>query len=274
MRTGDAARNTVIALGLVTAACLLLAFAAPQDPINISINERLTAPDSAHWLGCDELGRDILSRVLVGASYTVAISVAALLASLTIGAAIGALAGFHYGRWPDRVFLWLIDLFSSIPFLLIMAALLSAIGPGAAKAYLVLSLVIWPGPARIVRAEVIKIAPLPFITAERAIGLPEWRILLAKILPNCTDTAALYAIAYLPDIVALEAALSFLGLGIQPPQPGLGKMIYDGMNYVSSAPWMLLAPGAMLLAIVVAVRLVAVLLGARPMNADHAVSGV
>jgi peptide/nickel transport system permease protein len=261
MRPGDSSRNLLVALGAVAAACLTLPWLAPHDPLALMVDERLLAPGGDHWLGTDDLGRDVASRVMVGTARTVAISVAALVSSLVIGIFFGAVAGYFYRRWPDRLLVWSMDLISSVPFLLIMTALLSIVGPGSAKAYIVLSLVIWPAPARIVRSEVIKTLPLPYVLSERAVGVPEWDILFRKVLPNCVDAAVIFSVTYLPDIIALEAALSFLGLGVQPPEPGLGKMIFDGMNYASIAPWMIATPTAALFAIVLAVKLLAWRLG-------------
>lgn len=192
MRPGDSSRNLLVALGLVALACLALPWLTPHDPLKLDIDDRLLSPGGSHWLGTDDLGRDVASRVMAGTARTVAISVAALVSSLVIGTFLGAVAGYYYRRWPDQILVWTMDLISSVPFLLIMTALLSIAGPGSVKAYVVLSLVIWPAPARIVRSQVIKTLPLPYVLSERAVGVPEWTILFRKVLPNCVDAAVLF----------------------------------------------------------------------------------
>jgi peptide/nickel transport system permease protein len=238
---------------------ILLPLAATHDPLRIAIEERLASPSVAHWFGTDELGRDLFSRIAFGIALTVSVSVAAMFSSLAIGVALGATAGYFYGRWPDRLFGWCADFLVSIPFLLVMAAVLSISGPGLGKAYAVLTAVMWVNPARIVRAEVIRTLPLDYVKAARALGFPEWKILAFTVIPACIDSAILFSISYLPEIIALEAGLSFLGLGVQPPQPGLGKIIFDGINYIGSAWWMALFPAASLFAIVLAVQLIMLL---------------
>ena len=248
-------------LSLALLGLLLLSTLLPllptQDPLAIALDQRLSPPSSHHWLGTDDLGRDLLSRVLHGISLTVSISILALLSSLAIGIFLGAIAGYYYRRWPDKVFNWLADFITSVPFLVLIAALLSLTGPGVMKAYMVLTLIIWVNPARIVRAEIIKTVPLQYVLAERAVGNQEWKILFLVVLPTCVDTAVLFAVSYLPEVIALEAGLSFLGLGVQPPQPGLGKMIFDGISFISSASWIAVSPAAALFLMVLAVQIVA-----------------
>lgn len=236
---------------------ILLPLLPTQDPLSIELDQRLSPPSSHHWLGTDDLGRDMLSRVLHGISLTVSISILALLSSLAIGVFLGAIAGYYYRRWPDKVFNWLADFITAVPFLVLIAALLSLTGPGVMKAYIVLTLIIWVSPARIVRAEVIKTLPLQYVQAERAIGNQEWKILFLVVLPTCVDTAVIFAVSYLPEVIALEAGLSFLGLGVQPPQPGLGKMIFDGISFISSASWVAVSPAAALFLMVLVVQVAA-----------------
>lgn len=132
---------------------------------------------------------------------------------------------------------------------------MSIITPGIASAYLILAGIMWVGPARIVRAEVIKTRNQEYVLASKAMGSPEWRILVFTILPVSTESAFLFSISYLPEIVGLEAGLSFLGLGIQPPYPGLGKMIFDGLGYIYSAWWMSFFPALTLFVLVISINL-------------------
>lgn len=227
---------------------------ATQDPIAIDLDERLMAPSGAHLFGTDDLGRDVLSRVLHGFSTTVMVSLAALVSALGIGIFLGSVAGYFYKHWVDWGFNWLASLIMSIPFLLIMASILSLTTPSIGMAYLILAGIMWVNTARLVRAEVIKRMPLDYVIAARALGSTEWSIVAKDVLPACTQSAVLFSISYLPEIIALEAGLSFLGLGVQPPDPGLGKMIFDGLNYINSAPWIALFPAAALFVFVLLVN--------------------
>lgn len=226
-----------------------------QDPLSTNMVERLAGPSWDHVFGTDELGRDLLSRTVHGFSTTVLISVGAMLSSLALGIALGAVAGYAANRLADRVFIWIVNLLMSLPFLLVMAAVLSLTRPTIGKAYAILAGIMWVYPARIVRAEVMRTKTLPYVEASRALGSPEWRIIAKTILPACTSSALTFSLSYLPEIIGLEAGLSFLGLGVQPPDPGLGKMIFDGLSYLYSAWWTALFPAATLFLAVLAVNL-------------------
>lgn len=253
----NVARQMVMALIVLVVLCLLLPIIPAQDPLKVALGDRLAAPNVGHWLGTDDLGRDMLSRVIKGAALTISVSVAALLSSLAIGIVVGAGAGYFYRSWPDRIFCWVADFVTAVPFVVLIASVLSLTGPGVLKAYIVLTGIIWVSPARIVRAEVIKTLPLEYVLAERVLGTPEWKILFFTVIPACVNTAVLFSVGYLPEIIALEAGLSFLGLGVQPPQPGLGKMIFDGIGYISSAWWIAVFPAATLFFVVLSVQSVA-----------------
>ena len=249
----------ILVLLMLAAVSLMLPLLAPFDPLLIMPEQRLSVPSLEHPFGTDELGRDVLSRVFSATAATVTVSVLALLSSFLLGILAGGIAGNYYRRWPDRLILWVADVLSAIPFLILIAGILAIWGGGLAKAYLVLTLVMWTNSARQVRSEVIKIMPLDWVAADRVAGLSEANILFTKILPKCLSSAVLFSLSYMPDVIALEAGLSFLGLGLQPPQPGLGKMIFDGINYIGSAWWICLTPAATLVLIVASAQA----LGAR-----------
>ena len=249
--------RVVLSLGLLVLLSLLLPSITSWDPLQFSVEDRLQAPSKVHLLGTDDLGRDVFSRILHGARLTVSISVMALITSLFIGVVFGAVSGYYYGRWPDKIFGWLADLLTAVPFLVLIAAILSLTGPSIIKAYLVLAAVIWVGPARIVRAEVIRTMQLEYVQAERAIGASESKIVIFSVLPSCIEAAVIYSAGYLPEVIALEAGLSFLGLGVQPPAPGLGKMIFDGISYMTSAWWVAAFPAVVLFLLVLFLQFVA-----------------
>jgi peptide/nickel transport system permease protein len=233
----------------------LLPYISSQDPLAIDLDSKLVEPSQQHLLGTDELGRDVFSRVNNGFSTTMRVAILAMLASLVVGICLGGIAGYFYGTWVDLIFNWIVSLIFSLPFLLIMASVMSIIKPNIVNAYIILSCIIWVGPARITRAEVIKTKNLNHILAARAFGIPEWRILLFIIMPATVESSFTFSISYLPEIIGLEAGLSFLGLGVQPPYPGLGKMIFDGLNYIYSSWWLVLSPAMALFLAVMSINL-------------------
>lgn len=222
----------------------------PHDPVRISLLERLAPPDHNHLFGTDELGRDIFSRVLVGFSNTVHVSIMTLFSSFLIGVIFGSIAGTFYGTFIDRAFNWIAAMLFSLPFLLIIAAVMSLMEKNLFNAYLVMTFIIWVSPARIVRAGVIKGRSAPFVLTERALGMREGKILFRSLIPSSINPAFIFSFRYFPEIIGLEAGLSFLGLGIQPPQPGLGKMIFDSIDYLYSAWWYAFFPAFSLFSVV------------------------
>ena len=253
----------VIKIGIFLSVLLLVSVFIPylstQNPLEINLDIKLMSPSLYHLWGTDELGRDIFSRVLNGFSTTIRVSILALLASLVIGICLGGIAGYCYGTWVDWIFNWIVSLIFSLPFLLIMASSMSIAGPGIVNAYIILSLIMWVGPARITRAEVIKTKSLGYVITAKAYGYPGWRILLLTIMPATVESAFIFSISYLPEIIGLEAGLSFLGLGVQPPHPGLGKMIFDGLNYIYSGWWLAFFPAMTLFVTVLLINLFLVL---------------
>lgn len=232
----------------------LLPLAVTQNPLELNLDNSLLAPSLSHLFGTDDLGRDVLSRVLHGFSITVMVSLAAVVSALIIGTILGSIAGYFYKSWIDWLFTWITNLIISVPFLLIMASILSLTQPGIIKAYVILTCIMWVNTAKLVRAEVIKRMPLNYVMAARALGYPEWLILAKGVLPASTESAVIFSISYLPEIIALEAGLSFLGLGVQPPNPGLGKMIFNGLDYIYSAPWIALFPALAIFILVLGIN--------------------
>ena len=255
MRKDKSAIKIALFLLVLFFISIFVPYFSPRDPLEINLDNKLMNPSLQYFWGTDELGRDVFSRVLHGFSTTICVSIVALLASLVIGICLGGIAGYCYGTWVDWIFNWIVSLIFSLPFLLIMASSMSIAGPGIVNAYIILSLIMWVGPARITRAEVIKTKSLSYVVTARAYGYPGWRILLLTIMPATVESAFTFSISYLPEIIGLEAGLSFLGLGVQPPYPGLGKMIFDGLNYIYSAWWLALFPALALFLIVMTINL-------------------
>ena len=240
----------MVFMGLLWLTGVVCSGFVPHDPLGIHLLERLTPPDHTHFFGTDELGRDIFSRVLVGFSNTIKVSIMTLFSSFFIGLILGSIAGAFYGTLIDRVFNWIAAMLFSLPFLLIIAAVMSLMEKNLFNAYLVMTSIIWVSPARIVRAGVIKTMSAPFVLTERAMGMREWKILLRSLIPASIQPAFIFSFRYFPEIIGMEAGLSFLGLGIQPPHPGLGKMIFDSINYFYSAWWYAFFPAFFLFSVV------------------------
>lgn len=235
--------------GILVLFFLLCAFShelAPQDPLLIDLPQRLTQPSMAHFFGTDELGRDIFSRALIGFSTTMKVSLFTFFSSFLIGVIAGSMAAYHYKKTMDKLFEWIFGLVFSLPFLLVIVGVVGVMRNDLWHVYGVLSAIIWVGPARIIRAGILKSSTLPFMNAENAFGKRKLEVFVCTLIPMNVKPAFLFSLKYLPEIIGLEAGLSFLGLGLQPPAPAIGRMIYDGLNYITPGWWYPLFPSLML----------------------------
>lgn len=247
-RPGGALRRQPLA---VIGFALLLVFAAmavfapllaPYDPAALDLMHRLQGPSSAHWLGTDELGRDILSRVIWGArlSLTVAVSVVGL--SFLTGLVLGGIAGF-YGRWVDvTVNTFLMNAFLALPGILLAIAFVAFLGPGLLNLILALSIGGWVGYARLVRAQVLAAREREFVEAARAIGASDLRIFMRHIFPNILQPLIVQGAIGMAGAVLAEATLSFLGLGVPPPAASWGSMLNDARPFLFDAPHLVVFP--------------------------------
>jgi peptide/nickel transport system permease protein len=229
----------MVAFGLMA---LLAPFLAPYDPAALDLTHRLAAPTGAHWLGTDELGRDILSRVIWGArlSLTVAISVVAL--SFLLGLIFGGMAGY-YGRWIDvTINTFVMNAFLALPGILLAIAFVAFLGPGLINLILALSIGGWVGYARLVRAQVLAVREREFVEAARAVGASDLRIFTRHILPNILQPLIVQAAIGMAGAVLAEATLSFLGLGVPPPAASWGSMLNDARPFLFEAPHLVIFP--------------------------------
>ncbi len=223
------------------------------DPLLMNLMERLRPPSLAHWLGTDSEGRDVLARVAHGGRLSLLIGLSCAVSSVGFGALAGMFAGMRKG-WTDRVVMRGVEFLFAIPTLLIAVALSLAMAPGAMPVVLSLAVVSWAAPARIVRTLTLQLMERPFVEAARAVGVPPWRLGLRHLLPNLSGTLLILFSIQLAAAVLGESTLSFLGLGVQPPTPTLGRMILSGQDYLTEAPWGALAPGLMLAMLVLGVN--------------------
>ena len=252
-RRGAAVGLGVIALFVVLA--LLASFIAPHDPLATSWTAIRKAPNGAHWFGTDEIGRDVLSRVVWGARASLLAGVVSVLISLSIGVPVGLLAGYAGGT-VDMLISRVTDAVLACPFLILAIALAAFLGPSLTNAMIAIGISATPVFIRLTRAQTLAIKAEDFILAARAIGNAPWRVALRHVLPNVVPALIVQATLAIAAAVIAEASLSFLGLGQQPPEPSWGSMLNTAKNYVDSAPWMAVWPGVSIFVLVLSFNLV------------------
>ncbi|MFF2898487.1 ABC transporter permease [Streptomyces sp. NPDC057966] len=246
-------RNRPALVGAVLAAVLVLVallspLLAPYDPARPDFDAALAEPSWSHWLGTDDLGRDQLSRVLVGVTASMQVGVASVLLAFVVAVPLGLVAGY-YGRFADTVVSRLTDTMLAFPFLVLAVGLAAVLGPSLTNATIAIGISQIPGIVRVTRAETLRLKHLDYVGAATANGAGDGVILFRHILPNATSTLIVQATVGIPSAIIGEAVLSFLGLGVQPPSPSLGVMLSSAQPFIADAPWMAVFPG---LAIVLA----------------------
>ena len=235
--------GALFALGLVVAA-LGASWLAPYDPRDMDLGSRLAPPAPQHLLGSDELGRDILSRLIHGARISLVVGIGVVLLSLSVGLIVGAVSGY-YGGWLDRFFnVIVINTLQAFPGILLAIAMVAFLGQGLGKLVLALSLGGWIGYARLVRGQVLAARELEFVQAARALGASDLRVIVRHILPNIIQPVIVQAAIGMAGAVLSEATLSFLGLGVPPPAPSWGSMLNDGRSHLFDAPHLVVFPAA------------------------------
>ena len=250
-------RVAMFGLGLVLAFIALALFApwiAPHDPIATSWGAIRKPPSAEHWLGTDDIGRDVLSRVICGTQASMLAGVVSVSISLLLGVPIGLLAGFVGGKL-DALISRVVDAFLACPFLIVAIAMAAFLGPSLANAMIAIGISATPIFVRLTRAQVINVLVEDYIEAARALGNPPWRIALRHVLPNVTAPLIVQATLAIASAVIAEASLSFLGLGQQPPAPSWGSMLNTAKNYVDNAPWMAIWPGLAIFGLVLGFNL-------------------
>jgi len=223
---------------------------APQDPASINLPSRLDTPSHTHWFGTDELGRDILSRVIYGARISMMVGSCVVLTSLGLGLIIGSIAGYYGGAIDRFVNVVLMNAFLSFPGILLAIAFVAFRGPGIFNLVLALSLGGWVGYARLVRGQVLAAREREFVEAARALGASDVRIIVRHILPNIIQPVVVQAAIGMAGAILAEATMSFLGLGVPPPTASWGTMLNDGRAHLFDAPHLVLFPAlAVMLAV-------------------------
>lgn len=237
-----------IIVAFIIIVTVLAGLIAPYDPLDVDVYNRLTSPSAAHWLGTDQLGRDVLSRVLLGGQIALKVSLVAISLSMAIGLALGMLAG--YGpQWLDRILVVTFDTLRSFPTIMFALAIVAITGPSLNTVILVIVITSIPVYGRVVRTQTQALRDKDFIKAEKAMGASTFRILSRHVLPNIAPPLLILASMDVPAVVGMEAGLSFLGLGVNPPTPSWGSILYDGYSYIRNSPWPIIAGGLPLIAV-------------------------
>ncbi len=232
------------AIGLMVLLAILAPLVSRWDPTGIALANQLQPPSSAHWLGTDLQGRDVWARLVYGARISLSVGFLSQGISLAIGLSLGLISGY-YGKWVDEAVMRLADVTLAFPSLLLLIALAAAFEPSLTTVLVTIGVVGWAGMARIVRGQVLVVRQLEYVQAARALGERDYRIITRHLLPNVIAPVVIAATLGVAGAIMAEAALSFLGLGVQPPTPSWGSMIADGrdLEQLRHAPWTSLSPG-------------------------------
>lgn len=232
--------GTVVGIFIVVA--LLAPALSPYDPLKGRLGDRLHAPSAVHWLGTDELGRDVLSRVLHGARITVQIQVAAVGLALVVGTALGLLAGYA-GRSVDQVIMRFMDILMAFPGIFLALAIIAALGTGLGNVVIATGIFLVPQFARVVRASILTLREMEFVQAARALGQGDLAIVFRYLLPNSLAPIIVQTSLRMATVLLTASGLSFLGLGVQPPSPEWGAMLSNARSYMITAPHVAMIPG-------------------------------
>lgn len=253
-------RRPATALGLVVVVLFVVAavgapWVAPYDPLATSWSAVRKAPTALHWMGTDENGRDVLSRVVWGARASLLAGVVSVLIAAGVGVPAGVLAGFA-GGWTDAVIGRVVDAMLATPFLILAIALAAFLGPALTNAMIAIGITAAPVFARVARGATLSISALEYVEAARSIGNPPWRVALRHVVPNILPPVLVQGTLAIAAAIIAEASLSFLGLGQQPPAPSWGSMLNAAQRFLSTAPWLAIFPGVAIALTVLSFNLV------------------
>jgi peptide/nickel transport system permease protein len=251
---GDAARRFLrhrlavagfVVLAVLVVACVLAPWISQYGPNDINLRFRNQPPNLSHWLGTDGTGRDIFARILHGGWISLSVGIVAVSISASIGVLIGCVAGYFGGR-VDLFLMSLVDMVLTFPRLVIIIAFVAVVGPSVFNTMLVIGLLSWPSIARLARGEILSLRNQEFVVAARALGTPNRVIIIEHVLPNIMGPIIVAITLDIATVILLEASLSFLGLGAQPPTPSWGNMLRDArtLSILESMPWLWIPPGA------------------------------
>jgi peptide/nickel transport system permease protein len=245
---------SAVVLAIVVFVAVAANWITPFGVNDVDVPNALRPPSGDHWFGTDELGRDVLSRVLVATQASMRVAVVSVAFAVVVGVTVGIVAGYR-GGWVDGVFMRAVDVMFAFPVLLLALAVVAILGPGTTTTILAIGIVYTPIFARVARASTLGVRVEPFVAVSRTIGTGDTYILARHILPNIAGPVIVQTSLSLAFAILSEAALSFLGLGIQPPEPSWGRMLFDAQGFVHRAWWMSVFPGAAIFVTVLAFNL-------------------
>ncbi|HYE48066.1 MAG TPA: ABC transporter permease [Azospirillaceae bacterium] len=238
----------------VVAASAAGVIATPYDPVAVDLAARIEPPSAAHWLGTDQFGRDLLSRLMAGGHKSLLISLAAVLGALLAGVPLGVVAGYA-GGWVDRAIGTVLDALMAFPSILVALGIMSVLGPSEGGVVLALALAYAPAVTRVARASALSSRRREFVDAARVLGMPAPAILLRHVLPHCVAPVGVLAASLLAAALLTESALSFLGVGVPPPAPTWGGMLAEGRPFIGLADWLTIFPGLAIALTLLAINL-------------------
>ena len=253
-------KNRLAVVGaVIIGLMIILALFAPvfsrYDPLYQDLDHALEHESAAHWMGTDDLGRDVMSRIIYGTRISLEASIYAVGVALIIGVPIGLFSGYYGGFWDEWIVMRIVDAVQAFPFLILALALAATLGAGFGNAMIAIGIGFTPAFVRIMRAQVLSVANQEYIQAARAVGVRDRRILLRHVLPNSMAPLLVQTTVAMAAAILAEAGLSFLGLGVQPPTPSWGQMLSGAQQYISLAPWLAYWPGIAIFLAVLAFNL-------------------
>ena len=246
MKTGWLLRISGFLVAFQIAIAVFAAYLTPYDPLAQNVVARLKGPSAAYWLGTDQFGRDVLSRLILGSQTSLLVAMAAVGAALVVGGSLGVLAAYYRG-WTDRIVMRAMDVLFAFPVMLLAIGVVAVLGPRTGTAMVAIAVVYTPIFARLLRGPALVICESDYVMGAKAVGASDLRIMAMHVLPNLMSVILVQTSLLLSAAILVEASLSFLGLGAQPPTPSLGLMLSEGRNFLMLSPWSAIFAGAAIL---------------------------
>ena len=251
LKKNKIAMISLVIIFLLTLVAIFAPVIAPYDPIHQNVYNLLQSPSKSHLLGTDRLGRDIFSRIIFGSRISLSVGPVAEAIAVIIGVLMGALAGFYGGK-VDIIISRLIEVLASFPFILFVIAVMFVLGPGIMNVFIAIGVIGWTGLARLIRGQILQLKEKEYVEAARASGAKDKRIILKHLIPNCLSTIIVIITLDIPGDIMIEASLSYIGLGIQPPDPSWGNMINEAQMFIRQCPYYSIFPGIAIMLTVLA----------------------
>lgn len=251
LKKNKMAIGSFIVLVLIALVAIFAPMIAPYDPYAQDLTLINQPPSAEHWFGTDDVGRDLFSRVVYGTRISMLVGVVCEAICVPIGVILGALAGY-FGGWIDAVISRIIEIFASFPTILFAIAVMFILGPGIMNIFIAIGIIGWTGLARMIRGQIMQLKEKEFIEAARASGASNMKIIFRHLIPNCLSTIIVVITLDIPGDIMLESTLSFVGLGVQPPDPSWGSMISEGRKFIRQNVWYSFFPGLAIMLVVLA----------------------